>query len=145
MLHCLAITLLPRQGHLFQTTSIGRRKALKNVHLYTCSPCAKRHINIVTLLVDIWYVLFFLWNYFLLRHNHLGTPVTCPVVQQYCSGTFAAPPTSWTCSDKRHAQQNMSLERHQLQSKKYDGLQSSAPYLPSYSVKSILMTHCYVN
>ena len=45
--------LLPRQGHLFQTTSIGRRKALKNVHLYTCSPCAKRHTNIVTLLVDI--------------------------------------------------------------------------------------------
>ena len=83
MLHRLAIVVLPRQGHLFQTTSIGRRKALKNVHLYTCSPCAKRHINIVTLLVDIWYVLFFLWNYFLLRHNHLGTtPVTCPVVQQ---------------------------------------------------------------
>ena len=58
MLHRLAIVVLPRQGHLFQTTSIGRRKALKNVHLYTCSPCAKRHINIVTLLVDI-YMCFF--------------------------------------------------------------------------------------
>ena len=81
-MHRLALAVLPRQGNLFQTTSIGRRKALKNVHLYTCSPCAKCHINIVTLLVDIRYLLFFLWNYFVWRHNHLGTPVTCPVVQQ---------------------------------------------------------------